>query len=211
MTSIAQVRATIQQLDDDQIRGVIHALVHGLIHGMLDDIVARADAIVDDVTGSILDQLAEAARAVSSDEQMTPDPAANDRVVAQDSATHTCEICGRVGTRRYVPVGRIEGNRWRCSPTATACPGNRKPLPSDIPAKTIPANVTPPAPKPVPAPPTLQPKLPTSPPPVHAPGVTARCQDCSRAWTLTGRVLEAAVAMHEQKHGHIVDIIGERT
>lgn len=44
------------------------------------------------------------------------------------------------------------------------------------------------------------------PEPRPSPGlpVTARCQDCTRTFTLTGRVLTQAVEMHELKHGHIV-------
>lgn len=38
-------------------------------------------------------------------------------------------------------------------------------------------------------------------------GVTARCQDCTRAFTLSGRPLEQAAQMHEMKHGHIVDVL----
>jgi hypothetical protein len=49
-----------------------------------------------------------------------------------------------------------------------------------------------------PAPPSASPK------PSAAPGITASCTDCTRTWTLTGRVLDQAVAMHEQKHSHIV-------
>lgn len=49
-------------------------------------------------------------------------------------------------------------------------------------------------------PPAVRPEKP-------GPAVTARCQDCTRAFTLTGRVLDQAVKLHELKHGHIVDII----
>lgn len=44
-------------------------------------------------------------------------------------------------------------------------------------------------------------------PQATTPGVTARCQDCTRTWTLTGRVLESAVELHEVKHAHIVDVL----
>lgn len=58
----------------------------------------------------------------------------------------------------------------------------------DIPAKDIHANVTPPVARP------------------RRPDATAGCRDCPRTFNLTGRVLEAAIAMHELKHdGHIVD------
>lgn len=40
------------------------------------------------------------------------------------------------------------------------------------------------------------------------PGVTARCQDCTRTFTLTGRLLDQAIALHELKHAHIVNVLG---
>jgi hypothetical protein len=149
----------------------------------------------------------------------------------QDAVEHTCEVCGRTGTRRYVstPTG------WRCAPSsAEACarkagaksapPRPADPqyahrtgrgLPgqaSDIPAKQFQPNVTPPKPEP----PTVIP-IDRTPPPAPAPvvrtaglpraqAVTARCQDCTRTWTLTDRPLQMAVEMHELKHAHIVDI-----
>lgn len=62
----------------------------------------------------------------------------------QDAVQRTCEICGRVGTRRFVPVGKVNDDgtaaAWRCAPTATKCPGNRpKPaenMPEKIPAES---------------------------------------------------------------------------
>ncbi len=151
---------------------------------------------------------------------------------AQDAGERTCEICGRVGTRRYVKTD----TGWRCSPTATACVGNQ-PEPvrkvgltvpvsdedfdraaarwgcldcaegtctrpaghssaSDIPAKQFPTKVTP-----EPEPPA--PRIPHS----KSAEITARCQDCTRAFTLTGRVLRQAIDMHELKHGHIVQVV----
>ncbi|KWX66831.1 hypothetical protein [Mycobacterium sp. NAZ190054] len=132
----------------------------------------------------------------------------------QVSDPKTCEICGRVGTRRYVPIGDAKSGRWRCSPTATACIGNQ-PTPadcnkdgrnstpnvasaSDIPAKQIPPKVTP-----APEPPA--PRIPHS----KSTEVTARCVDCTRTYTLTGRVLQQAIDMHELKHGHIVQVVDQ--
>lgn len=129
---------------------------------------------------------------------------------AQDAVKHTCEICGRVGTRRYV---RTETG-WRCSLTATACIGNQ-PTPadcnkvgrnstpnvasaSDIPAKPFSPKVTP-----TPEPPA--PRIPHS----KSTEVTARCVDCTRTYTLTGRVLQQAIDMHELKHGHIVQVVDQ--
>lgn len=164
-TPLNVVRAAIQELSDEQIRGAITALVRGLITGMLGDIVGRADEIVDNVVHSICDQIAAAAEPPQDD---TADAAPAPREPAPlkmpgplDRVKHTCEVCGRDGTRRYVqtPTG------WRCGPSsadrcqrraeAQANPAPRGPkyahrlgrgLPgaaSDIPAKDIPANVTP--------------------------------------------------------------------
>lgn len=126
---------------------------------------------------------------------------------------HTCALCGRVGSRRFE---QADANAWWCT-DREACKKRRglpaEPVvnesdqaehtppvdaptpavepPSDIPAKTIPANVTPPEPKPA------------------GPAITARCQDCTRTFTLTDRLLDQAVEMHERRHGHIVRVMGE--
>ncbi len=103
---------------------------------------------------------------------------------AQDAMRHTCEICGREGTRRFVETE----TGWRCAPSATKCPGNKQP---DS------------APEPVVAPVAgVHDERPLA----LAAGITAKCQDCTRTWTLTGRVLRSAVEMHEQKHSHFVDV-----
>lgn len=146
--------------------------------------------------------------------------AAPERKKRAEGEQRTCEICGRKGTRRYVqtPTG------WKCSPTATACapqfkpPGKyTRPAASDIPAKEFQPNVTP-SPEPV-----VDLDLATgmrehgealhrqmaSEPAPRASGVTARCQDCTRTWILTGRILEIAAEAHELKHAHIVDVFDE--
>lgn len=179
----------------------------------------------------------------------------------QDSTQRTCEVCGREGTRRYVQTA----TGWRCSPSATRCPGNQAELaenmPEDIPAKPLtsesdicakefPANVTPAEENPLPrarelvgqlvdgvadkiltAPPARVDDSPEpasetcpkpEPPQVKAPApvdqsaprnagrgpqpVTAKCRDCGRPWTITGRALENAVALHEHQRGHVVDV-----
>lgn len=38
----------------------------------------------------------------------------------QDAVQRTCEICGRVGTRRFAETA----TGWKCAPSATKCPGN---------------------------------------------------------------------------------------
>lgn len=135
---------------------------------------------------------------------------------AQDADRHTCSICGRVGTRRYIPDG--DGG-WKCSPTATACIGNQPgaltttpeepafdednvddnggsyAMPDGIPnAERFEPEPGPAAPQPAPA---AKPA---------ADGTTARCTGCPRTWNLTGRILTQAIDMHERKHDHIVDI-----
>lgn len=117
----------------------------------------------------------------------------------------SCEICGRVGTQRFVQTE----TGWRCSPTAVKCPGNK--ATSDIPAKQFPSDVTPSAerePKPpAPTPAPGRPSEPEPPPLEFPPGVTARCRDCPRRWNLTGIVLRHAIDLHEFKHSHIVDVL----
>lgn len=106
---------------------------------------------------------------------------------------HTCEICGRVGKQRFVKTE----TGWRCSPTSYKCPGNHPGgggAPEAEPASTPDPDPSPPAP---PAPAVV------APPPN---GATARCQNCTRSFTLTGVVLRHAVEMHELKHSHIVDV-----
>lgn len=281
MTSLNALRATVQELSDDQIRGAITALVHGLVSGMLGDIAGRLDEIVDNVVHSICDQIAAAAESHqddTADAAPTPrEPAPLEMPGPRDRVKHTCEICGRDGTRRYVqtPTG------WRCSPSsadrckrraeAQANPVPRDPkyahrlgrgLPgaaSDIPAKDIPANVTPAEDNPLPrtheligqlvdgvaakvitapaqvddsaanpphrfqdvksvqanTPAAVDQSAPARPHPMPRvtvtraakPDTTARCSDCTRTWNLTGRVLDHAIALHEKKHDHIVDIL----
>ncbi|ORV13547.1 hypothetical protein AWB94_04820 [Mycolicibacterium canariasense] len=193
------VRQSIQKMSDDQIRELIVALVGGLVHGMVGDVAARADEIVDTVVDSIIDQLTEAAdRAQSKDGQT---------VRVQDSVKHTCEICGRVGSRRFVPTA----TGWKCAPTATACKGNQQPEPPapalehghaatyDLGCRCGPCKVA-----------NAELKVAaarTGPKPADdkTPAVTARCQDCPRAWTITGDHLRVAIEHHEQTYSHIVD------
>lgn len=95
---------------------------------------------------------------------------------------------------------------------------------SDIPAKEFPANVTPvvddsapisapssPVPEPAqvtdrapaaqtgPAAPTPMPRPRPAPSKPGQPPITARCQHCPRTWNLTGRVLDQAIALHDQE------------
>ena len=85
---------------------------------------------------------------------------------------------------------------------AKAVVDDSAPVASESRPKPEPPQVNGSAPVGDPAPTT---RLPAFPP--RRPHSTAGCRDCSRTWNLTGRVLEAAIAMHEYKHaGHIVDI-----
>jgi hypothetical protein len=184
---------------------------------LLDHLVER---IVDEVTERLAERLfgplvpptppasPELPREAEPEPEPTPDPEPAvvalepvalepDQPPARKKRTegeqHTCEICGRKGTRRFVPVGDIKDGRWKCSPTATACapqfkpPGKyTPPAVSDIPARALSANAA------------------------VTPGVTARCQDCSRTWNLTGIVLDSAVEAHEINQGHIVTIVDDQ-
>lgn len=200
----AHLRAVLEELDDDTIHDAITALVTGLVRGMIEDVTARADDIVTGIVDSITGQLAAAAQcAPSNDDQMTeppaPRPAAKPQH-SQDAVQRTCIMCGRTGTRRYIETRA----GWCCAPSsAEACARKTAERDaeraaaraSDIPAKEFPAKVTPP-------PASAKPATPT-------PAVTARCQDCPRAFTLIGRPLQLAVEMHELKHSHIVAYVKE--
>lgn len=183
------VRAAIEKLSDDQVRSLIRALVDGLVHGMIDDVAARADDIVDDVVDNITAQLSAVAQAIQ--------PAARGCVSRQqDTVKRTCELCGRIGSRRFVstPTG------WRCAPSATKCIGHRRPASrGDTPRQPQrPTGTKRPA-----AQTDRSLKI------VPAPEITARCQDCTRTWTLTGTVLQAAIDQHELKRGHLITVYDE--
>lgn len=225
------------------LRSLVGGLVHGMISDVAeraDDIV---DAVVHSITDQI-STAADALSAPAAPDPVPehdcncpadaanawcpthgqPDDGYPGRVPEPEPAPpanratneRTCEICGRVGTRRYVPVGQAEDNRWKCSPTAYKCPGNRG---LDI-REPKPAVVEPPA-APKPEQPTIRTLIrvqdkpapaPEPPAPLAerhsaSPNVTARCQDCTRTWTLTDRPLELAIQMHELKQGHVVDTV----
>lgn len=170
--SMHVLRATVQELSDDQIRGAITALVHGLVTGMLGDIAGRVDEIVADVVHSICDQLAAAAELHqdgTTEQAAEPEPAPLKMPGPRDRVKHTCEVCGREGTRRYAQTatgwrccGPSSADRCKRRAEAQASPAPRDPkyahrlgrgLPgaaSDIPAKDIPANVTPVEDNPIP-------------------------------------------------------------
>ncbi len=142
---------------------------------------------------------------------------------AQDAVQHTCVICGRTGSRRFTRMTSDEGDDlWRCAPTATACPGNRRTFPpppksssqSRAQPDTPQVDASEPCPKPEPAqdnppPPTIPPGEPVSREAGGGvvTGVTARCQDCSRTWTHTSPVLDMLIEKHELTHGHIVTVV----
>ena len=160
----------------------------------------------------------------------------------QDSVEYTCELCGRVGTRRYVQTA----TGWRCSPASAekcarkAAVKAEPPRPPDpkyahrlgrgLPGKSASVSCVKPDTPQVTAVPTVDLDAPPKPdltkvqpdvlerryglgeqaekaeraaPPAP---ITARCQDCTRTFTLTGRVLAQAVELHELKHSHIVTI-----
>lgn len=202
---LGALRAAIANLTDTQVRGIIEAFVGGLIHGMINDVAERADQIVAGVVDNICDQITTHTPEDET-EPALPEPPEPERFVAewtppwgpdkspsthggyascraQDAHRRVCEICGREGTRRYVQTA----TGWRCAPSATKCPGNRpnvdqqpaRPSAAEVEqiADDIARNVT-----------------------------TAQCTDCPRTWTLTGRVLDNAIDIHETNTGHIVTI-----
>ena len=127
-----------------------------------------------------------------------PNATAGKRKSPTWSTERTCEICGRVGVQRFVQTE----TGWKCSTSARSCPGNHPGVAVEAPVKAVQVDVAPADPEPEPE---AEPVHHAPAPP--APGVTARCQDCTRTWTLTGIVLTQAAQMHELKHGHIVDIL----
>lgn len=105
----------------------------------------------------------------------------------------TCESCGHTGFRKFQKTD-TGWCCWRCIDTQKR--QLAPPAEDDAGAE----------PEPEPAPdPDPTPSLPAPAPPPS--GVTARCQDCTRTWNLTGFILEKAAEMHELKHGHIVNIL----
>lgn len=193
---LAAIRTAIESLSDTQVRSLIKALVSGLVLGMITDVAERADDIVDDVVENIVGQLAAAAQSVQANASRTHRTPATPPS-RRPSASRTCELCGRLGSRRFVqsPTG------WRCAPTATKCVGHRRPA-SNLDAPSPPRSAPPRAKTPA-APADRALKV------VRTPGVTAQCQDCTRTWTLTGIVLERTVETHELKRGHLVTVYDE--
>lgn len=181
------IRTAIENLSDDQVRGLIGALVGGLVHGMIEDVAARADDIVDEVVENIAAQLSTAAHAL-------PQPARVSAARQQDAVKRACELCGRIGSRRFVE----SATGWRCAPSATKCVGHRR-APSGVDARLVAT-----------ASKRSTPEVDRALKIVRTPGVTARCQDCTRTWTLTGPVLQAAIDQHELKRGHLITIYDEQ-
>lgn len=147
---------------------------------MIEDVAVRADEIVDDVVENIVGQLSSVAQAL-------PQPVGVARARQRDAIKRTCELCGRVGSRRFLE----SATGWRCAPSATKCVGHRR-APSLVDARPAAAHPTADVDRAL--------KI------VREPSVTARCQDCTRTWTLTGTVLRAAIDQHELKRGHLVTV-----
>lgn len=189
---LVAVRSAIENLTDDQVRGLVHALVDGLVHGMLEDVAARVDEVVDGITDSLVAVISAAAPEIPS--TTTPAPCAARRARSKDKTQRTCELCGRAGSRRFVE----SSTGWRCAPTATKCVGHRRPA-SEIDAPQRPRH-------------TRQSSHRVAPDGerhlnlVQIPGVTAHCQDCTRTWTLTGDALREETDAHELARGHITTV-----
>ncbi len=184
------VRTAIENLTDDQVRGLVHTLVDGLVHGMLADVAARVDEVVDDITDGIVAVIGAVAPE-SPSAATPPAPCAVRRTRSKDKAHRTCELCGRAGSRRFVE----SSTGWRCAPTATKCVGHRRPA-SEIDAPQRPRHTTQSSHR-VAADGERHLNL------VQIPGVTAHCQDCTRTWTLTGDALREETDAHELARGHI--------
>lgn len=182
----AAIRTAIENLSDEQVRALIGAFVGGLVHGMIEDVAARADDIVDEVVENIAAQLSTAAHAL-------PQPGRVSAARQQDAVKRTCELCGRIGSRRFVESDgmalRALGHQMRRTSTRAVAARH-------APLATAPKGPAPEVDRAL--------KI------VRAPGVTARCQDCTRTWTLTGAVLQAAIDQHELRRGHLITIYDEQ-
>ncbi|MCG5431197.1 hypothetical protein LV457_02690 [Mycobacterium sp. MYCO198283] len=190
--SLDDVRHMVGNLPDDTVRSIVADMVHSLLDGI-------AEALVTSILGRLEERAAHAdedGAAVTEDEQPVVVDTTTTKRSAQDSARRTCEVCGRVGSRRFVATD----TGWRCAPTATACVGHKTDqaaaVASDIALEPFQPEVTPPAA-------TKDEAASTR------PAVTARCRDCPRTWNLTGRVLRTAIDTHEFQKHHIVDVTEE--
>jgi hypothetical protein len=251
------IRTAIEGLSDEQVHLIIESVVGGFVGGMIDDIHARKDDIVAEVVTNIVGHIAAAAQqaqlrdvAVTAAKIGAPssniDAALADlqgahvgqskaaSSTAQDAVRHTCEACGREGTRRYTKTE----TGWRCAPSSAkkcARQAAHRPVAIVDPRFThrgsrdlagtggIQAGVT----STVPAAATVAVRARGA---FGAPGAeqrskettvaakrsqdagavaTARCQDCHRGWTLTGTDLRRAVEAHELEKGHIVDVFDD--
>lgn len=187
------VRAAIENLTDDQVRGLVHTLVDGLVHAMIEDVASRADEVVNDITDSIIAVISAAAPQMPP--TTTPARCTTPRTRSKDKAQRTCELCGRAGSRRFVASST---GGWRCAPTATKCVGHRRPATEiDVPQRQRHTGHSSHR-----LPPEAERHLNL----VHTPGVTAQCQDCTRTWTLTGDALREETEAHELARGHITTV-----
>lgn len=197
----AVIRACVERLSDDTVRGVVEGMVRGIVRGIAEEVADRATDVImrqladlgaeEDAGGEVEDLVTEPV--ISTPVVAAPAPSP-ESVVVPPPGVKRCELCGREGTRRFEETY----TGWRCSPTARC--GDR-PAQQKVNARK-PASVSVIAPK------QFQPKV-TPPRDLSTLGVTARCQDCTRACNLTGGQLESVVAAHERTNGHIVDILGE--
>lgn len=136
---------------------------------------------------------------------------------AQDAVKHTCEVCGREGSRRFVQTE----TGWKCSPSATACaprflapgakPSRPRPTPNGMATvRQLDSIATPVAGRVIekPSQTLAHAEVAQLADAIAKDEVTARCDSCNWTWNLTGRVLRQAVQLHELKHeGHMVDVV----
>lgn len=163
----------------------------------------RTVTLADDETAALVDAIVTVVKSVVT--QLTTTPNTPTMVEPQrpskrrqDSEQHTCEVCGRVGTRRYEQTA----TGWRCAPSSAETCARNAATNTTPPRPPEPPKDTPPEPIPIP----VTAVQPDDPPKLEV-KVTARCRDCSRTFNLTGRALILACEMHELKHGHIVTVI----
>ncbi len=140
---ITTIRSMIAALPDEAIIALLEPIIRRFTHGLLAEATQKSDQIADQLLASITTQLGRAtdhtepvtaARWLTPVANLSPPRTAPQHAPAAanhpNPSQHTCEICGRTGTRRYIETT----TGWRCSPTATKCPAN---TPEQLPPGTL--------------------------------------------------------------------------
>ncbi|MGV0793048.1 hypothetical protein [Mycolicibacterium sp. XJ1819] len=152
-------------------------------HGVDEALHALIRAVADELADRIAVSLAERINADAAAD-VSPTPSLPPRV-KPGKPQRTCEVCGRVGEQRFVETA----TGWKCSPTAK-CVGNRQASPA-LTSVNGSGEHTP------------------AQPVQFSTGITAKCLDCTRTFSVEGQALQAAVDHHENATGHMVQFASE--